>query len=254
MRKILSIVAGVLTVVLMCGAFANLTTWSSNAPMAQHNFNGDQSRYIRNNEWGCGAEGSNCTSQTIWANSYSNFGVNTNQPAGITAVLSYPDRQDLVYKPISKFGEIYSYFNTSEPFSTKYDYESAFDIWVQNSGVMNSSNDYGWNNDTEIMIWEYNDNQTPAGHKVGTITIHNTSYVLWRYGAPGASNATYTLVRKTPMKIGTEHILRVLNWLKAHHYISSNAADLDIEFGWEVCSTNSQRITLKATQYSLTMK
>lgn len=180
---------------------------------------------IRNNEWGCP-----CGPQEIWADSGTHWGVYSKQAKGNTAVLSYPDNQVLEYQPISSEPILQGWYNLSQP--AKGDFEAAYDIWVQDNG---QSED--WSNDTEVMVWVDNHGQTPAGNVVTHGSIYGKRFALWSTGGKDQSNVTYSLVFANSAK-GVTHLAAIFAWLKDNGWISQNAADLDVEFGWEICSTN----------------
>ncbi len=180
---------------------------------------------VRNNGWNCP-----CGPQEIWADSGTHWGVRSDQAKGNTAVLSYPDDQVLEYKSISRLRTLVGRYNLSQP--AKGDFEAAYDIWIQDNGQPQ-----GWNNDTEVMVWVDNHGQRPAGNMAAHGSIYGKRFALWATGGKDQSNVTYSLVFANSHK-GVTHLAAIFGWLKKHGWISRNAADLDVEFGWEICSTN----------------
>ena len=118
---------------------------------------------IRQDMWNCPNTSPECGMQTLWAKSSSDWGVVSDQARGNTAVLTYPDAQNIYTlpsddpDPLRNFGIIQSTFKQSMP--SIGDFEAAYDLWLNN-----------WN--TEVMIWVDNHGQTPAGVIVGNTTIY----------------------------------------------------------------------------------
>jgi Glycosyl hydrolase family 12 len=180
---------------------------------------------VRNNEWNCP-----CGPQEIWADSGTHWGIHSDQAKGNTAVLSGPDDQVLEYKSISRLPKLVATYNLSQP--TKGDFEADYDIWIQDNGQTED-----WSNDTEVMVWVDNHGQRPAGNVVTHGRIYGKRFTLWSTGGKDQSNVTYSLVFANSHK-GVTHLAAIFTWLTRHGWISPNAADLDVEFGWEICSTN----------------
>src|SRR5690348_15106443 len=97
-------------------AFA--AVWSSTDRFGSWS-NGGYTLY--NDVWGSGAG-----PQTIWANSYSNWGVWANHP-NTGGVKSYPNVTRNVGRTLSSLRSVSSNFNVSVPGGGAY--ESAYDIW-----------------------------------------------------------------------------------------------------------------------------
>jgi hypothetical protein len=105
-------------VVLVLGANAAMAAvWSSSAQYASWS-NGGYTLY--NDVWGSGAG-----PQTIWANSYSNWGVTSDQP-NTSGVKSFPNVSKSIGEPLSSLSSVTSSFSDSMPSSG--DFESACDI------------------------------------------------------------------------------------------------------------------------------
>ena len=92
------------------------------------------------------------TTQTLSVNSPDNWSVTANsQPAGSTAVQTYPDTQQLYTRsdntpdPLSGFSSIISSFGESMGGGSGTSAEAAYDIWLG----QNSSTNYA----NEVMIW-----------------------------------------------------------------------------------------------------
>lgn len=184
-------------------------------------------------------------SQTLTAHNPGAWGVVANMPASNTAVISYPDIQQLYTTtsntpdPISSFNSITSSFTENGPGSGGgNDYEAAYDIWAGTG-----SNNYA----QEIMIWVDNHGQTPAGSKAGTADIGGASYSVWSE----QGNNPVSLVLNSNKTSGTIDILAALNWLESHGYVPSGSGLNQIDFGWEICSTGGSAKTFVMTRYGI---
>ncbi len=183
-------------------------------------------------------------SQTLTAYNPGDWSVSADMPASNTAVVSYPDVQQLYTTtsntpdPLSSFNSITSTFTESGPGSGGGDdYEAAYDIWA-GTGSNNGAQ--------EIMIWVDNHGQTPAGSQVGTADIDGTSYAVWNSG-----NNPVTLVLSSNETSGTINILAALDWLESNGYMPAGSGLNQIDFGWEICSTGGTAKTFSLTQYSI---
>jgi hypothetical protein len=183
-------------------------------------------------------------SQTLTAYSPGDWSVSADMPISNTAVVSYPDVQQLYTTtdntpdPLSSFTSITSTFAESGPGSGGGDdYEAAYDIWA-GTGSNNGAQ--------EIMIWVDNHGQTPAGSQVGTADIDGTSYSVWNSG-----NNPVTLVLSSNETSGTINILAALDWLESNGYMPAGSGLNQIDFGWEICSTGGTAKTFSLTQYSI---
>jgi hypothetical protein len=183
-------------------------------------------------------------SQTLTAVSPDDWSVVANMPASNTAVVSYPDIQQLYTTdsdtpdPLSSFSSITSSFAESGPGSGGGDdYEAAYDIWAGTG-----SNDYA----QEIMIWVDNHGQTPAGSQVATADVDGTSYSIW-----SAGDNPVSMVLSSNETSGTVNILAALDWLESHGYMPAGSGLNQIDFGWEICSTGGTAKTFRITEYGI---
>jgi hypothetical protein len=186
-------------------------------------------------------------SQTLTVHNPGDWSVSADMPAGNTAVVSYPDTQQIYTTtsdtpdPLSNFGSITSSFAENGPGSGGGDdYEAAYDIWTGTG-----SDDYA----QEIMIWVDNHGQRPAGHQVATASIDGVAYSVW---SKDNRKHTVSLVLGSNETSGTVNILAALQWLMSNGYIASGSGLNQIDFGWEICSTGSVAKTFSLTGYSIT--
>jgi Glycosyl hydrolase family 12 len=199
---------------------------------------------VANNMWGCGSvqpgrAGAYCGRQTVTAYGPGDWSVTSDQAAGNTGVLAYPDVAQVFTlandtdPPITGFSAITSSFTEAMNATSKTDAEAAYDIWLGDG-----------NGPTEIMIWVDNHGQTPAGNDKGSVVIGGTTYELWNGGG------TISFVRSNEQS-GTVDILAVLRWLQSHGYVHSNADLSQVDFGWEICSTGGAPETFTVSSYTL---
>jgi hypothetical protein len=201
-------------------------SWQSSAPFGAWNNGGF---ILYNNEWN-----STAGPQTIWADSYSHWGVQSVQAAGNTAVETYPCVQkDFANVPVSQFRLIRNGFTESMPTSVAgLDAEAADDVWL---------NDYK----IEVMIWVDNHGQRPAGNVIGHVTLFGQRFALWRGGS------TFTFALNHNETSGVTHILAAIQWLIWHGYVPASATLTQVNFGWEIASTAAKPLDFAITSYWL---
>jgi hypothetical protein len=139
--------------------------------------------YVHNNMWN--VSGYNVR-ETLSACAYNNWYVTAtmDNSRGDGAVKTYPNvHKDYNEPAISSFSSITSTFSETSPHVGIY--EAAYDIWL--NGVAS-------NGSTEVMIWNDNYHQVPAGSKQATVTFDGRSYTVWRTGTyiAFAADSTFT--------------------------------------------------------------
>jgi len=206
-------VPAVAAALLLAAGPAQAATWSSTAQYGSWSNGGYD---LNNDVWGGGAG-----PQTIWANSYSNWGVWSNQP-NTGGIKSYPHAGRGIGRSINSLSYLSSSFNVSVPGSGAY--ETAYDIW-----------DSGYHN--EIMLWM---NKTgpvgPLGTSQGTVTVGGHSWTAYK-GSNG-SNAVFSLVRNGNTSAGTVDVLAVLKWLEYTKGWLGNVTVDNVQFGYEITSSS----------------
>jgi hypothetical protein len=228
-RAFVALLAAIAVVATATPAFAAIPAnakWKSSAPLAAWNNGGF---IVYNNEWN-----SSAGPQTIWADSYQHWGVASTQQAGNTAVETYPCVQKNYNNvPVSSLRLLRNGFTESMPPHTKgLDAEAADDVWLNNYNI-------------EVMIWVDNHGQRPAGNVVGHATIFGQHFAVWRAGT------YYAFVLDHNETTGMTHIQASLRWLVSHGYIKSSATLTQVNFGWEIASTNGKPEDFKITKYWL---
>jgi hypothetical protein len=182
--------------------------------------------------------------QTIYVNNPGDWAVVANMPEGNTAVLSYPDIQQIltlttnVPAPLSGFNTIVSDFRESMPNGG--DNEAAYDIWLGTSKQTNYSQ--------EVMIWVDNHRTNlPPGNIVGRPVFYNERFTVWQDGR------TIYMLRDHNETSGRIHILSMLDWLVRHGYSPKGSGLNQIDFGWELCSTDGKYGIFTISDYALRM-
>ena len=200
--------------------------------------------YVSNNGWACGSNGSACGPQRLTAYGPSTWSVVSRQKAGNTAVLTYPDVQQLFTttsgdaRPLTSFSRVASTYAESMPHNARTIAQAAYDVWLDRT-----------TGSDEVMIWVDNVNRGTGGARVLNHAVFgNVAWTLLQYGGPGGE---LIWSRNRNAATGTIHILLMLRWLVLHHYESSSSAIGQIDFGWEICSTGGVAETFRVTDYTL---
>jgi hypothetical protein len=186
-------------------------------------------------------------SQTLTATGPGSWKVSANMPATNTAVVSYPDTQQIyttsnnTSEPLSNFSSITSSYAESGPAGSHDDYEAAYDIWLTGAS----------GNVQEIMIWVDNHGQRPAGSDVATATIDGSGYNIWSTSGAGAVGKTVSMVLDSNQSSGSLNILDDLNWLKSNGYVPAGNGLGQLDFGFEICSTGGVPETFALSEYGI---
>jgi hypothetical protein len=191
---------------------AHAAVWSSTAAFGSWSNGG----YTFNNDvWGSGAG-----PQTIWANSYSNWGVWSDQP-NTGGIKSYPHSGLSIGKTLSSLGSVTSSFNVSVPSSGAY--ETAYDIWANNSTY-------------EVMLWM---NKTGAVGPLGSyqtrISVGGSSWNV--YSGSNGSNQVFSFLRTSNTSSATVDIKAILLWIKSKGWYG-NVTLSQVQFGFEITSSS----------------
>lgn len=192
---------------------------------------------VYDNQWNCGAgSGETCGPETVYVCSGSSWYVVSDQPAGNTAVLSYVSTQvNYNSVPLSSFNSITSTFSEVSPHVG--DYEAAYDVFF-NPG-----------NQWEVMVWVDNYNQTPGGgwNPIATnVSVGGSVYNVYQSGS------TIYYVAVTNFTSGTVDLLAIFHdATNQRHWLPASVALEQIQFGWEICSTNGQNATFYLDEFSL---
>ncbi|MEV6796212.1 hypothetical protein AB0M87_30375 [Streptomyces sp. NPDC051320] len=210
---LLGLIASATAAIGLTAAPAYAATWASSAQYGTWS-NGGYTLY--NDVWGGGAG-----PQTIWANSYSNWGVWANHP-NTGGIKSYPNATRYVGKKLSALRSVKSSFNVSVPSSGAY--ETTYDIWDTNHAY-------------EIMLWM---NKTgavgPLGTSQGNVSVGGSTWTVYK-GSNG-SNAVFSFVRTSNTNSSTVDVLAVMNWLKNSKHWLGDVTLAEVQFGYEITSSS----------------
>ncbi|GHF70917.1 hypothetical protein FHX82_005526 [Amycolatopsis bartoniae] len=220
--RIATTVTAVLASVLLGTATAQAATWSSSDQWAEWSTGGYT---VRQDCWA-----SNHGPETIYANSSSNFWVDSTQPA-TDGVKCYPHSARNVGRTLSSLATLTSSFNVTLPGSGVYN--AAYDIWA-------NSNAY------EVMIWENRVTAGPLGSKQTTASIGGVSYDVYR-GNNG--HEVYSFVRGNVTSGGVD-ILSVLKWLRSNGWWGDVTLG-EVQFGFEISSTGGATERFTTNSYSV---
>jgi hypothetical protein len=184
---------------------------------------------VDNNEWNQSAG-----PQTIWANSYQHWGVQSTQQAGNTAVETYPCVQkNFNNVPVRSFRLIQIGFTESMPADTTgLKAEAADDVWLNNYSI-------------EVMIWVDNIGQGIADPVIGHATIFGQRFVVYKNGSE------YIFALQGKEITGVTHILASIFWLIHHGYVQKSATLRTADFGWEISSTGGKPKDFTLSSYWL---
>jgi len=196
--------------------------WSSSAQYASW-ANGGYTIY--NNVWGSGAG-----FQSIWANSYSNWGVWSDQP-NTSGVKSFPNSTKVVNTALSSLTSCTSSFNVTPPYNGSY--ESTYDIWDSNNAY-------------EIMLWmnwygsvgPISATYNSSGNAVAVVTNLSVGGYTWNvYKGSNGSNAVFSFLCTSQTTSGTVDVRAILNWIKSEGWFGSITLG-KVQFGFEITSSN----------------
>lgn len=204
-------------------------TWSSSAQYGSWS-NGGYNLY--NNMWGSGAG-----PQTIWANSYSNWGVWANHP-NTGGIKSYPNCEKVVNRTLSSLSSCKSSFNATNPSGGAWN--CAYDVWCNNSSY-------------EIMLWFNETGTTSGGGNVKPASYNwnsdgsakavysNVSIGghTWNvFNGRGGSGPCFSFLRTSKTNSGTVDILAICNWIKNTPKWFGNVTLSKVQLGWEITSSS----------------
>jgi hypothetical protein len=173
-------------------------------------------------------------SQTLYSCAHNSFYVRAHVADEGGAVQSYPSSQYTFASPpkISTIVTLTSEFGLENPpTGPGLDYEFAYDIWI---------NGYSGNKHTELMIWEYNHGQRPAGSKVATALLGGATWNVWVSGEAGRGGGDLvTFVNTVRTTSGTAVLPPFFHYAVGKGWFSGGEnADLwQIDWGAELCAS-----------------
>jgi len=194
--------------------------WKDSGQWAQWT-SGDYTLY--NDVWGSGAG-----TQTIWARSTSNWGVEANHPR-TSGIKSYPNISRTLNRTVSSLGTLSGSFNVSVP--SDGDYEATYDIW-------------GNNNAYEVMIWNSKHGAVgpiaesyDSNGAVPNFTNQSIGGHTWNvYRGSNGANAVFSFVRTSNTNSGTIDLKAVLTWLRTTGWWGDVTIG-QLQYGFEISGT-----------------
>jgi hypothetical protein len=188
---------------------------------------------VFNNEWNSGQAGP----QTVWADSYHSWGVVSTQ-ADTTSVKTYPCVQEnFTDTSLSSLSRLTSSFSESmPPAAAEYDAEAAYDLWLD-----------GYRD--EVMVWVDNHGQQPAGIVSSEAVLSGQHFRVYRGGAHMVS----LVLLGTHESTGTVNLLLALRWLVDNGYLRATDSLTQVNFGWEIASTDRAPLGFALRNYSLSV-
>ena len=203
--------------------------------------------YITNDSWNIGHYLG--LSQKIYVCNYNNwYAIATmNNGTGDFAVKTSPNVQETWYPiptKLSRWKSITSQFSDIPPgVGSNYGiWEFEYDIWL--NGLADSSS-------TEIMIWTYNNGQTPAGSPDGSFTDAGHTYEV--YHSPPPYQYIAFVDRRNSLS-GRLNLLDFFRYAISRGWMRSSAGLYQICKGVELVSTNSRAEKFTINNFSISMK
>ena len=201
--------------------------------------------YTGNNMWSCGpnTDTTSCGPQTLTAYDPGHWSATSTQASGNTAVLTYPEVQQVFTKTtntdpaISAFASITSDFTETMNPQAGTDAEAAYDLWISNTSGPG-----------EIMIWIDNVGRGSGGaRQIGTATIAGQAFTVYEWGT---GEIIFSLDQNE--QSGTVDILATLKWLQGRGLVGAGARLGQVDFGFEICSTGGRPEKFAVSRYTLT--
>ena len=188
-------------------------------------------------------------SQKLYVCSYDNWYVvaTMNNATGDFAVKTSPNVQETWYPnptKLSSWKSITSQFSDLPPgIGSNYGiWEFEYDIWL--NGLADSRS-------TEVMIWTYNNGQTPAGSANGSFTDAGHTYDVYRSPPPYQYIA---FVDRRNNLSGHVNLLDFFNYVVSRGWMPSSSRLYQICNGVELVSTNSRSEKFTINNFSINMK
>ncbi len=204
--------------------------------------------YVTNNMWNRLS-----VTQTLYSCNYNSWYVTSNMTSQGKAVQTYPNSQmTLNNQPAigSLTGLSSTFTDGSTPSGPGFDYEYAYDIWL---------NGYGGQTHTELMIWNYNNGQLPSGKLAASVNIGGYTYKVYEGGNfdlcnPAPCGGMYlAFVATNSLTSGNYNLLDFFNYAISKGWIfgGSSGRLWQVDYGAEICSTNGMNATFDFTNFSV---
>ncbi len=203
--------------------------------------------YITNDSWN--AQGYTGLSQAIYVCNYNNwYAIATmNNDRGDGAVKTSPNVQETWYPTptkLSRWRSITTQFSDVPPgIGPNYGiWEFEYDIWL--NGLADSKS-------TEVMIWTYDNGQSPGGTPSGSFKSGGQTYDVYRSSPPYQYIA---FVDRSYKLSGQLNLLAFFDYVIAKGWIPSSSTLYQICNGVELVSTNSKPERFTINNFDVDMK
>lgn len=203
--------------------------------------------YVTNDSWNIG--GYVGLSQVLHVCSYRSwYAIATmNNATGDFAVKTSPNVQEIWYPiptKLTRWKSITSQFSDVPPgIGSNYGiWEFEYDIWL--NGLADSKS-------TELMIWTYNNGQTPHGSPSGSFSDAGHSYDVYRSSPPYQYIA---FVDRSNSLSGNVNLRDFFDYAISRGWIPSSSTLYQICNGLELVTTNSRSERFTINNFSINMK
>jgi len=203
--------------------------------------------YVTNDTWN--ASRYRGLSQALYVCNYNDWYTiaNMNNDTGDGAVKTSPNVQETWYPiptVLTRWKSITSDFSDVPPGTGSHYgiWEFEYDIWL--NGLADSSS-------TEIMIWTYNNGQTPAGARVGWFSDAGQSYRVY-YRSPPYQYIAF--VDRSNHLSGRVNLLDFFSYVISRGWMPSSSTLYQICNGMELVSTDSKPEKFTINNFSINMK
>jgi hypothetical protein len=203
--------------------------------------------YVTNDSWN--ADGYIGLSQKLYVCNYNSWYaiVTMNNATGDFAVKTSPNVQETWYPTptkLSSWKSITSQFSDIPPgIGLNYGiWEFEYDIWL--NGIADSSS-------TEVMIWTYNNGQTPSGSPIGLFTDAGHTYDMYRSSPP---HQYIAFVDRSNNLSGGVNLRDFFNYAISRGWMPSSSTLYQICNGVELVSTNSRPERFAVNNFAIDMK
>jgi len=205
-------------------------------------------------------------SQTLYANSPEDWQVVASEPAGNTAVVTYPNTYAWVNVdniPVDSYNTTVSSFNETMPHNAQTTAWAMYDLWFNNwndevmiqydftnnadcdsSTVVANNVTFGGSNGVPAQQWHLCDFGLPSAGPGGCPAGPNCT-LDWKLGATEGAG-------KQSESSGSIDIKAMIDWLETNGYLPASSTWTALSDGWEICSTGGQNETFKMNDFSVT--
>jgi len=180
-------------------------------------------------------------SQKMTACNYNDWYVDAkmNNSSGDGAVKTYPhvgktygEWGNKANQPkVSSFASIVSSFDSTPPDGGIWD--ASYDLWLNDGNI-------------EVMVWNHNSNQTPAGSVRGQVTQDGHVYDVWK-----SDNDYFAFVPRDNFDAGTVDLKAKVDYMKSRGWVGSRVKLVQIEYGIEFVSTGNVTKRFEVNDFSI---